>query len=82
MMYIVFALIIGGFGCGVGLPSMQTTNLESVDRDKTGVASGIYSTFRYLGSMMASALTSILVGSPIIFYIMIGMALLGARIPL
>lgn len=76
--YIIFALILGGLGCGIGLPSMQTTNLESVQKEKTGVASGMYSTFRYMGGMMASALTSILYDSHAIFYVMMGVALIGA----
>jgi EmrB/QacA subfamily drug resistance transporter len=78
LLYIMFSLIVGGLGSGIGLPSMQTTNLESVEREKTGVASGIYSTFRYMGSMMASALISVLVGSSVLFYLMIGIAMVGA----
>lgn len=75
--YVILSLIIGGLGSGIGLPSMQTSNLESVTKEKTGVASGVYSTFRYMGSMIASALTSILVGSQILFYILMGFAVLG-----
>ncbi|ARU60362.1 hypothetical protein CBW65_04245 [Tumebacillus avium] len=78
--YTAFALLIGGLGSGAGLPSMQASNLESVAREKTGVASGVFSTFRYMGSMVASALTSILVGS--LFYVMIGVALVGVLLAL
>ncbi|RKD24435.1 hypothetical protein BEP19_08585 [Ammoniphilus oxalaticus] len=74
---ILLTLIIGGLGAGIGLPSMQTKNLESIVKEKSGVASGIYSTFRYMGSMLASALVSILFQSIQIFYIFIGLALLG-----
>jgi len=75
--YMLWALVIGGLGAGIGLPSMQTKNLESVAREKTGVASGIYSTFRYMGGMLASALVSILFSSHGIFYILAGLALIG-----
>lgn len=78
--YMIAALVIGGLGSGIGLPSMQTKNLQSVSREKTGVASGVYSTFRYMGGMMASALVSILFDSKGIFYIMIGLALIGGAL--
>jgi len=75
--FMISALIIGGLGAGIGLPSMQTKNLESVSKEKTGVASGIYSTFRYMGGMTASAMVSILFSSQSIFYILAGLALTG-----
>lgn len=75
--FIAIALIIGGFGSGVGLPSMQTSNLLSVQKDKTGVASGVFSTFRYIGSMMGSILTTVFVGSQTFFFILIGIAMVG-----
>ena len=78
--YVILSLIIGGLGSGIGMPSMQASNLESVAKEKTGVASGVFSTFRYMGSMVASALTSILVGSQTIFYILMGVAALGILI--
>jgi MFS family permease len=78
--YIMFGLILGGLGSGLGLPSMQTINLESVEREKTCVASGIYSTFRYMGSMMASAMAGILTGAHLMFYIMIGVAIFGVGV--
>lgn len=78
--YTIFSLIIGGVGSGIGLPSLQTANLESVQKEKTGVASGVYSTFRYMGGMMASALISILYDSHAIFYVMMGVAVTGVLI--
>ena len=57
-------LIIGlsSIGVGLGLASagMQTTAVESVEPRKAGVASGIFSTSRYLGSILGSSLLAIL----------------------
>ncbi|TCP57899.1 EmrB/QacA subfamily drug resistance transporter [Tumebacillus sp. BK434] len=78
--YIACALLIGGLGSGAGLPAMQTASLEAVSPEKTGVASGVFSTFRYMGSMVASALTSLMLGS--LFYVMIGVAVAGMLLAL
>ena len=47
-----------GAGAGLGLSSapLQTAALESVELTATGVASGIFSTSRYLGSITGTAL--------------------------
>jgi len=47
-----------GAGVGLGLSSapLQTAALESVELTATGVASGIFSTSRYLGSITGTAL--------------------------
>ena len=68
--YVMIALIFGGFSAGIGVASMQSQSLESVPKEKSGSASGIYSTFRYMGGMMASAMVSILVGK-VLLYIML-----------
>jgi predicted MFS family arabinose efflux permease len=59
--FVALGLIVAGVGSGIGTVSMQSTVLESVGVDLAGVSSGIYSTFRYLGSITASALVTLMV---------------------
>ncbi len=75
--YLTVALIFGGFSAGIGLASMQSKSLESVPKEKSGVASGIYSTFRYMGGMMAAAIVSILVGSTSLYVMLLVFSLVG-----
>lgn len=62
--YIWAGLLVAGVGAGIGTVAMQTTLLESVGAEAAGAASGIYSTFRYIGSISASALLSLMVEDP------------------
>lgn len=55
-------LVSAGAGTGLGTVSFQATSLQSVSRQEAGMASGIYSTFRYFGSILASALVGGLIG--------------------
>lgn len=64
MAYLLPGLIIAGIGAGIGTVTMQATILESVNPGMAGTASGIYSTFRYIGSITASAVVSLMVVSP------------------
>ena len=52
---LVVSLGTGGIGLGLSSAGMQTAAVESVDADEAGVASGIYSTSRYLGSIVGSS---------------------------
>ena len=45
------------------MPGLQTTAVESVREGEAGVAAGIYSTSRYLGSIVGSAILAGLVQS-------------------
>lgn len=60
-------LVVGlgfvGTGIGMAMPGLQSTAVESVGEDEAGVASGIYSTSRYLGSIVGSAMLAGLLGS-------------------
>ena len=61
---VVLPLLIVGlslFGIGLGLASagMQTTSVESVSPNEAGVGAGIYSTSRYLGSIVGSSLLAV-----------------------
>ena len=51
------ALLVGaGIGLGLSSAPLQTAALESIEASATGVASGIFSTSRYLGSITGTAL--------------------------
>ncbi|MYL36402.1 MFS transporter [Halobacillus litoralis] len=73
--YVFASLLLGGFASGLGVASMQTMNMEAVPKEKAGTASGIYSTFRYMGGMLASALVSLFSGDHVL-YILLGIAAL------
>jgi predicted MFS family arabinose efflux permease len=81
--FIIGGLIVAGIGAGIGTVTMQATMLEAVQADMAGTASGIYSTFRYLGSITASALVSLMVASLVAHVIilsitaLVGLAVLG-----
>jgi MFS transporter, DHA2 family, methylenomycin A resistance protein len=54
-----------GIGLGVAGASVQATAVESVPAQRAGSASGIYSTARYLGSVIGStALAMVFVSKP------------------
>lgn len=56
---LVGGLALMGIGLGLSMPGLQTTAVESVSGKEAGVAAGVYSTSRYLGSISG---TAILVG--------------------
>ena len=58
---LVAAITIFGFGLGFAVPSVQTVALESVPEEFAGSAAGILSMSRYMGSIPASILFSVLV---------------------
>lgn len=77
---LVFAgmiLFLGGLGSGLGVPSMQAASLESVAKELTGVASGIYSMFRYMGSIAASVIISLQINYSVTVYILIAFSICG-----
>jgi DHA2 family methylenomycin A resistance protein-like MFS transporter len=64
---IALPLLIGGLalaGVGMGLSSagMQTAAVESVASREAGVAAGIFSTSRYVGSIVGSSVLPMLYG--------------------
>lgn len=61
LLYLAGGLFIAGAGSGMGNVAFQATVLEAAPRTMAGVASGIYSTFRYIGSITASALIGLMV---------------------
>ncbi|MBD0378794.1 MFS transporter [Paenibacillus sp. WST5] len=75
--YIALVLLIGGIGSGMGTPSMQTASLQAVPKDVSGVASGIFSTFRYIGGIAASVMVSLFIDYHELFYSLLAVALAG-----
>ncbi|MFF2878112.1 MFS transporter [Gottfriedia sp. NPDC057991] len=76
-LYLMSTLLLGGFSAGIGAAAMQSTNIESVSKEKSGVAAGIYSTFRYMGGMMASAAVSIYVGKTFLYVLLLIVSVIG-----
>ena len=60
---IAVGLALLGGGLGLAAPSIQTSALEAVERQSAGAAAGAYSTSRYLGSIVGSALLAGLVSA-------------------
>lgn len=56
-------LALAGIGLGLSGSGMQTAAVESVALQETGVASGVYSTSRYLGSIVGSSVLAALVAT-------------------
>lgn len=76
--YLAITLVLNGLAIGLGLTSMQVASLEAVDESVSGSASGIFSTFRYFGSITSSTLIGIVASYSILFGILMIAALLGA----
>ena len=56
---IVVSLAIMGVGLGIASVSVQTAAVESVPHDQTASASGIFSMFRYIGSVVGSTILAL-----------------------
>ncbi len=54
-------LLVFGLGLGVATPSVLTAGIEAAPQSRVGLASGILSTGRYVGSIVASILLGLLV---------------------
>jgi EmrB/QacA subfamily drug resistance transporter len=77
ILFLIVALIVGGFSTGVGLTSMQVASLDSVNKELSGTASGIYSTFRYFGSIISSTLIALVTNYNYIFIVLGVSGILG-----
>ncbi|PJN89458.1 MFS transporter [Bacillus sp. mrc49] len=78
LLYLAITLIVNGLAIGLGLTSMQVASLEAVDESASGSASGIFSTFRYFGSIISSTLIGIITNYSVLFAILMAAALTGA----
>ena len=54
---------LAGVGLGISSAGMQTAAIESVGLGESGVASGVFSTSRYLGSIVGSSVLGGMLGS-------------------
>ncbi|MDA1185467.1 MAG: MFS transporter [Acidobacteria bacterium] len=59
---LLVGLAVAGAGIGLSSAGMQTAALESVGPAESGVASGVFSTSRYLGSIVGSSLLAGMLG--------------------
>ena len=73
---LIVTLVAGGISSGIGMTSMQMA-LTSVDQSLSGSASGIFSTFRYFGSIISSTLIGIMSGFQSLFIVLMGAGILG-----
>ncbi len=60
---LVGALLVAGVGLGLSTPGLHTTSVESVEAREAGAAAGVFSTSRYLGSILGAALLAGLLGA-------------------
>ncbi|MCL6452204.1 MAG: MFS transporter [Alicyclobacillus sp.] len=79
---VLFGLfVLGGASAGAGIVSMQTLSLQAVAKADSGSASGLYSTFRYTGSVLASMVIAWFhSASAVVFLAMAGMSALGTLV--
>ncbi|MGE6630187.1 MFS transporter [Bacillus sp. NPDC077027] len=75
--FLVVVLIAGGISSGIGMTSMQMASLTSVDQSMSGSASGIFSTFRYFGSITSSTLIGLISGYHTLFIILMSAGIVG-----
>lgn len=60
---LIVALTLFGVGFGAATPVLQTSSVEAVEPGRAGAASGVYSTSRYFGSIVGSAILAGLIGA-------------------
>jgi EmrB/QacA subfamily drug resistance transporter len=58
---LLVALVITGLGVGLQFGSLQSAALESAPASMAGVASGVWATSRYIGSIAGSAILAMLI---------------------
>ena len=56
------ALLVAGVGLGLANAPLQAAAVEAVDPRDAGIASGLFSSGRYTGSILSSALLAVLLG--------------------
>jgi MFS family permease len=58
---LIATLLVFGLGLGFATPSVTTAGMEAAPEDRIGLASGLLSMSRYVGSIVASVLLTVLV---------------------
>ncbi len=85
---LIGSLGVAGLGLGLSSAGMQTAAIEAVGPREAGVASGVFSTSRYFGSIVGSSLLAGLLGTAggggfrIVFIMVAAAALLSALVAL
>jgi sugar phosphate permease len=54
--------------------------LNSIPKPMSGVASGIYMTFRYLGGLLASIFAALFIDYHLLFYTLCGLSIVGVAV--
>lgn len=81
-------MVLVGLGLGLGGSGQQTAALEAVGREQSGSAAGIYSTSRYVGSIVGTSLMGALLAArgeaayPALYALMLGASLLALFVSL
>lgn len=63
MGWLVASLALTGIGLGISSAGLQTAALEAVPAGQAGTAAGLFSTSRYLGSIVGSAVLTLLLAT-------------------
>jgi len=78
------ALLLAGVGLGLANAALQTAAIEAVDARHAGVASGLFSTGRYAGSIVAALLLAALLGGGAVragsFFVVLAVAAGGSAL--
>lgn len=78
--YQVVVLAVAGFGVGIGMPAIQVSALQAVRPEMSGIATGVFSTFRYIGQIAASTLIGFWAASPSMFIIVLVVSAIGLAV--
>ncbi|RIX59625.1 MFS transporter [Paenibacillus nanensis] len=90
VIHVCFALTAFGIANGLNAVGMQAALFKSSPKDMIGVASGLFNTSRYLGTILSSLLTGIIMGgtfsfagfqllSAMLTFIALALVILGVR---
>ena len=61
---IIGGLVMGGVGLGLANGPSQSAAMDSVEHSRSGIASGVLSTFRYLGGVVGISILGLLLSAP------------------
>ncbi len=87
---LVVGLALVGAGLGLSMPGLQASAVESVSSRQAGVAAGVFSTSRYLGSILGAAVLVAFLGTDrsdidglgVVFVIILAAAVLSTLVSL
>ncbi|MEZ4713727.1 MAG: MFS transporter [Caldilineaceae bacterium] len=63
MPLLIAGLLLMGAGLGISSAGMQTAAIEAVSKRMAGAAAGLFSTSRYIGSIIGSTIWTVLIGA-------------------